>query len=199
MADKTTVRIPRDRRADWAVVAVLAVALLLGWAVMAGAQGQRKAYTNDAAGLTVEYPQGWLLKPAGDLAFQALDADSGDFKTTYQVRTTPIDATGGITQALTLALNNASLARAQEGTAYQPFDIAEGDPMAGRPTMEASYVYVVAGRDLFVQVWPVVVEGLDLAVAKGDKAYIFSLLAAHDAFQAAVPGFRRFVESAELP
>lgn len=188
----------RDRWADWAVIGVLVVALLLGAAVMALAQGQASAYTNPDAGLAVSYPQGWLLRPAEGLAFQAVDPQAGEFKTTYQVQVAPIVAGEPTTSTLTLLLNNLSLSRAQQQTAYRLFDIAEGRPLAGRPSMEASYAYVVKGGDLFSQRLPVVVLGLDIAVLQGDRAVIFSLLAGKDAFAAAERDFRRFVATAEL-
>lgn len=188
----------RDRWADWAVIGVLAVALLLGGAVIALAQGQTNDYTNDAAGLTVRYPQGWLVKPAEGLAFQAVNPDAGEFKTTYQVQTVPIAAGSAMTSTLTVALNNLSLSRAQGQTAYRLFDVVEGEPMGVQPTMEATYAYVAAGNDLFSQRLPVVVQGLDIAVGRGDQAVVFTLLAAKDAFAAAERDFRRFVASAEL-
>jgi len=198
MAKKTSVRAARDRWADWALVGVLVVALLLGWGVMAIAEGQRGTYTNANAGLTVHYPQDWLVKNDENLAFRAVNPDSGEFGTTYEVRVQPIDTTGAATSTLALVLNNASLLRAQQGTAYRLFDVVEGPRKDGQPTMEATYVYVAEGGDFFVQRMPVVVEGLDVAVAQGDKAYVFSLLAAKDAFAAAERDFRRFVESVEI-
>jgi hypothetical protein len=198
MADKTTVRSRRDRWADWAVIGALAVALLLGGVVMALAEGQRETLSNADAGLTVRYPQGWLLKQGEGLAFQAVDPASGTFKTTYQVRVVPIDPTGPLTPTLTLVLNNASLSRAQQGTAYRLLDVGEGKEIGGQPAMEAHYVYVHEGSDLFVQQVPVVVLGLDVAAARGDKAYVFSLLAAEDQFTGAERGFRRFVASATM-
>ncbi len=193
MSEETSVRTPRDRWADWAVIGVLVVALLLGWVVMALAEGRRDTFTDTDTGLTVRYPQDWLSKGKEGLIFQVVDPDSGDFKTTYQVRVRPIDATAPTTPTLALVLNNASLSRAQEGTAYRLFDVVDG-----QPTMEATYVYVVEGSDLWVQRMPVVVLGLDIAIARGDQAYIFSLLAAQDRFEDAEPGFLKFVESAEI-
>jgi hypothetical protein len=195
---KQTVRGRHDRWADWAVIGLLAVALLLGWAVMSLAQGQRATYTNAEVGLTVRYPQGWLLKGSEKLVFQALDPDSGPFKTTYQVRAWPIDATARLTPTLSSVLNDASLSRAQEGIAYRMFDVVEGRGSDTQPAMEATYVYVVESADFFVQQMPVVVQGLDVAVAQGGRAYVFSLLAEEDLFEAALPAFRRFVETADL-
>jgi hypothetical protein len=176
----------------------LIVALLLGWVVKAVAEGRRDTYTDTQHELTLRYPRGWLLKADEDLAFQAVDPGSGDFKTTYQVRIWPIDATGEMTPTLTLVLNNNSLERAQEGVAYRLFDTVEGAERDGQPTMEMTYVYVEPGSDLFMQQMPVVVQGLDIAVGHGDEAYVFSLLASQAEFEGAEAAFRRFVRSAEI-
>lgn len=193
-----TIRTRTDRWADAAVIATLLAALLLGAAVMTLAQGQRRAFADDAAGLTVHYPQNWLLKPAAGLAFQAVDPDAGEFKTTYQAQLAPIVAGDAVTPTLTLALNSLSLGRGQQQTAYRLFDIVEGEPLHGRPTMEATYAYVLKDTDLFSQRLPVVVQGLDIALIQGDQAIIFSLLANKDDFAAAERDFRRFVASAEI-
>ncbi len=201
MLQSTITRSRSDRWADGAVIGALIAALLLGAVVMNLAQGQRTQFSAAEAGLTVSYPQGWLLQSNAGLAFQAVAPESGAFKTTYQVRTTPIMAGGPVTPALSLALDNMALDRRRQETAYRLFDISEGAPVAGQPTptMEASYVYVSISDDPFAQTAPVVVHGLDIAVARGDQAYIFSLLAAEgDAFAAAAPDFRRFVQSATL-
>jgi hypothetical protein len=188
----------RDRWADWAVIGVLAVALLLGTVVMVLAQGQTSQTTAAEAGLILRYPQGWLVKPAEGLAFQAVDPEAGEFKTTYQAQVIPIVAGDPVTPTLALALNNLSLSRAQQQTAYRLFDVVEGKPVAGRSVMEATYAFVLKGNDLFSQRLPVVVQGLDIAVARGEQAVIFTLLASKDAFAAVEPEFRRFVGSAEM-
>jgi hypothetical protein len=189
------------------VIAVVAVALLLGSVVMVWAEGQGETASNAEAGLTVRYPVGWLLKTAQseDLAFQAVDPASGRFKTTFQVRVVPIanelgsaGAASPVTSTLTLVLNNLTLARAQQTTAYRPLEIVEGAGVDGQPAMEASYAYVQEGSDLFAQQIPVVVRGLDVATARGDRAYVLTLLAADDAFAAAEKEFRRFVAAASL-
>jgi hypothetical protein len=165
---------------------------------MAVAQGQRDTFTDEVTGLVVHYPKEWLVKGGEEVAFQVVDPQSGDFKTTYQARVRPIDATAPATPTLTTVLNQATLARAQEGKAYRLLDIVEGEDIDGRPTMEATYVYVVEGGDFFVQRMPVVVLGMDIAVARDGQAYVFSLLAAEDDYDSEIAAFRRFVESAEI-
>jgi hypothetical protein len=198
MTTNAPARTRRDRWADWAVVGTLAIALLLGWAVKTYAESQTNAFTDDEAGLTVRYPKNWLLGADEKLAFQALDPDSGEFKTTYQVRSWPIDATASVTPTLAAVLNDASLARAPGTTAFRIFDIEEGEEIDEQPTMESTYVYVVESSDLFTQRMPVVVMGLDIAMARGDQAYVFSLLASKDDFEDAEAAFRRFVKAAEI-
>jgi hypothetical protein len=198
MADKTSVRTRRDRWSDWAVIGALAIALLLGWVVKALAEGQRDTYTNEDEGVSIRYPKHWLQKAGDDLAFQLVDPASRDYKTTYQIGVEPIDATLGVTSTLVQVLSDASLQRAQDGCAYRLFDIVPGNKIDDLPSMEATYAYVHVGGDLFVQRMPVVVQGLDVAVFGGDRAYVFSLLATSDAYEKAERAFRRFLRSAEL-
>jgi hypothetical protein len=197
MTVKRSTRTRRDRWADWAVLGVLVVALLLGWGVKAVAEGQRTTYTDEDTGLTVRYPKQWLLGSDEKLALQVIDPDSGDYKTTYQVRVRPIDATGDLTPTLTVALNNVSMGRAPNSTAYRMLDTEQGSDIGGLPTMETTYVFVAESSDLFVQRMPVVVMGLDIAVPAGDQAFVYTLLAAQDSFEEAEKPFRKFVESAE--
>lgn len=194
----TSVRPRRDRWADWAVVGVLVLALLLGWAVMALAEGMSESYTSADYSLTLRYPQDWLLREDDAVAFRAIDPGSGAFKTTYEVHVLPAGgATPATTATLAVALNNVSLDRSQGTTAYRQLDVVEGREMDGRATMESTFVYVQKGSDMFVQRLPAVVLGLDVAVAEGDQVYVFSLLAEKDAFEDAAVAFRRFVRSAE--
>jgi len=197
MAAKRPMRTPRDRWADWAVIVVLIVALLLGWGVKSLAESQKNVYTDAETALTVRYPKGWILQGDENQAFQAVNPDSGEFKTTYQVGVRPAAIAGPVTPTLSIALNNASMMRAQQGTAYRLFDLVEGVTIDDQPSMEATYVFVVESGDFFSQHMPVVVMGLDIAVARGNNIYVHSLLAAKDDFEAAEEAFRKFVESAE--
>jgi hypothetical protein len=194
MAIRSSVRTRRDRWSDWAVICLVVTALLLGWAAMTWEVGQTETFTDEDTGLTLQYPQDWLLRLDAGMLFQALDPESGEFKTRYQVRDWPIQVTDSTTPTLTMVLNNASLSRAQETTAYRLFEIVERLEIGGQPAMESSYAYVVEGSDLFVQKMPVVVQGRDVAVAAGDQAYVFSLVAARENFEGAGPAFDRFVQ-----
>jgi hypothetical protein len=198
MTIERSARTRRDRWADWAVVGTLVLALLLGWAVMALAQGRHDTYANDEAGFAVRYPADWLHRDLEGTAFRVVDPASGSYKTTYEVRTALLDQTQDPASALALVLNNASLSRAQKTSAYRLFEIVEGQEIDGRPSMEATYVFVHEPGDMFVQQMPVVVLGLDIAVAGQDRAYVFTLLAAQEDFDQPEDLFRKFVKSAEI-
>lgn len=191
-------RTRRDRWSDWAVIAVLVVALLLGWAVMAAARGQRTTWTDADMGLTLTYPRDWLVQSNDGLAFRAVDSQSGAWPTTYEVRLMPLDAGTPLTPTLSMVLNNTSLTRAQRSTAYQLLDLAPGGEIGGQPSMEAAYVLVAQEDDPLVQRIPAVMLGLDIAVAGDGQAAVFSLVATKDAFDAAEHAFRTFVRSAQI-
>ena len=198
MASRSSTRTRRDRRSDWAVVGVVALALILGWLVKVYTEGRRTSYTDPDVGITVNYPQHWLLREQENSAFQAVDPGAGDFKTIYQVRVWPVDATQDVTANLGSVLNGASIARAQGVTAYRLYGISAGRDIEGQPTMESRYVYVADSGDPFFQRTPAVVLGLDVALQRGDAVYVFSLLAANDEFEEAERDFLRFVDSARI-
>lgn len=191
-------RTRRDRWSDWAVIALLVVALLLGWAVMAAARGQSTTLADPNSGLTVDYPQDWLVQSSEGLAFRAVDPQSGTWPTTYEVRLAPIDPGAALTPTLTMLLNNASLTRAQQSTAYHVLETRPGAEIDGQPTMETTYVLVAEGDDPFVQRLPAVMLGLDVALARDGQAAVFSLVAPEDLFEGAERSFRTFVRSAEI-
>jgi hypothetical protein len=193
-----SLRARRDRWSDWAVIAVLVVALLLGWAVMVAARGQRTTLVQAELGLTVEYPRDWLIQSGQELVFRAVDSQSGAWPTAYEVRLMPIEAGAPLTPTLTMVLNNASLTRARQSTAYQLLDLVPGKEIDGQPTMEASYVLVAQADDPYLQRMPAVMLGLDVALAREGQAAVFSLVAPEDSFESAERAFRDFVRSAEI-
>lgn len=193
-----TARSRRDRWSDWAVIALLVVALLLGWAVMTAARGQRATLADPDTGLTVEYPRDWLVQSAEGVAFRAVEPHSGAWPTTYEVRLSPMDASAPLTPALTMALNNASLTRARQSTAYRLLEIVPGDDVDGQPSMEATYALVAEAEDPLSQRIPAVMLGLDVALARDGQAAVFSLVAPEDSFADVERSFRAFVRSAEI-
>ncbi len=190
-------RTRRDRFADWAVLLLVLISLLLGLAVRAVVLAQSTQYAA-ATGVTVRYPEGWLRKDVEGTVLHVRNPEAGGFPTTFEVRSFPISAGGSPTATLTTVLTNVSLTRAQRATAYRVLEIAQGDDVRGMPTMQQTFGYVAENYDPFAQRLPVVVEGLDVAIARGEQAVVFTLLAEEDAFERAQTGFWRFVRSAQF-
>ena len=125
MTAASSVRARRDRWADWLVVGVVILALLLGWVVKAWAEGGTESFTDPETGLTLTYPSGWLMSSTGDYVFKARDPQSGFFKITYQVMADRLDPTRPI--SLVDAVNATAVSRARKLTAFRLLDIVPMD------------------------------------------------------------------------
>jgi hypothetical protein len=194
--DRVPGRLGRDRWADLAVMATVAMALLLGWVVMRWIEGERQAYSSETGTLTVFHPRRWVVGSDDGFLFRAQDPESAGFGTTYQVRRLPAPVASAVTPTLASVLNDLSLGRAQNTIGYRLLDLRVGAQLRGQPTMESSYVYVDEAPDPLARRMPVVVEGMDVAQSYGGFVYVFSLQAAADGFQKAERPFRAFVETA---
>ena len=195
MAMAKTLRTRRDRWADWFVIGVVVLALLLGWAVKAWAEGGTKSFTDPETGLTLDYPSGWLMGSAGDYVFKARDPHSGPFKITYQVTADKLDPAHPM--SLVDAVNMTSVSRARKLTAFRLLDIETvGEEGQSPSAIWSSYVYVEEKPDPFRESLPAVVLGLDYTAVKGGYLYTFTLLASEADFDEAEKDFKAFLQDA---
>jgi hypothetical protein len=195
MAMAKTLRTRRDRWADWFVIGVVVLALLLGWAVKAWAEGGTKSFTDPETGLTLDYPAGWLMGSAGDYVFKARDPHSGPFKITYQVTADKLDPAHPM--SLVDAVNMTSVSRARKLTAFRLLDIETvGEEGQSPSAIWSSYVYVEEKPDPFRESLPAVVLGLDYTAVKGGYLYTFTLLASEADFDEAEKDFKAFLQDA---
>lgn len=191
----STLRTRRDRWADWLVIGVVAVALLLGWAVKAWAVGGTESFTHPEVDLTLNYPSGWLMGSAEDYAFRVRDPNSGPFKTTYQVTADRLDPAHPL--SLVDAVNATFLSRARKLTAFRLLDIETvGEEGQSPIAIWSRYVYVEEKPDPFRESLPAVVLGLDYTAVEGEYLYTFTLLASEANFDEAEKGFRAFIQDA---
>lgn len=190
-----TVRTRRDRWADWLVVGLVAVALLLGWAVKAWAMGGTKSFADSETGLTLNYPTGWLMSSTENHVFKARDPNSGPFKTTYQVTADELDPTRPL--SLVDAVNTAYVSRARKLTAFRLLDVETiGEESRSPRAIWSYYVYVEEKPDPFRESLPAVVLGLDYTAVKGKYLYTFTLVASEADFDEAEEDFRAFIKDA---
>ena len=195
MTMANTLRSRRDRWADWLVIGVVIVALLLGWATKSWAEGSTEQFTDSQTGLVLDYPAGWLAGSGEDYIFQARDPQSGPFKITYRATAEKLDPARPL--SLVDSVNLSSVNRARKLTAFQVLDIETVGQDEGSPkSVWARYVYVEEKPDPFRESLPVVVMGLDYTAVKGDYLYTFSLLAGEADFDGAEKGFKDFLQDA---
>lgn len=209
MTTVQTLQTRRDRWADWLVIGIVVVALLLGWAVKAWAESDTESFNDPETGLTLHYPAGWLAGSAEDYMFKARDPQSGPFKITYQVTSDKLDPARPI--SLVDAVNATVVNRARKLTAFRLLDVEpvdeEGQPLpdnidAASEKREAPgaiwarYVYIEEKPDPFKESLPAVVLGLDYTTVKGEYLYTFTLLAGEADLEEAEKGFKTFLQDA---
>ncbi len=195
MTTERAVRTRRDRWADWLVIGVIVLALLLGWAVKAWAEGDTDTFEDPQTGLTLHYPATWLTGSDEDLLFRARDPQSGPFKITYQAAVEPLDPTRPV--SLVDAVNTTMVSRARNLTAFRLLDIETvGGEEQAPSAIWSRYVYVEEKPDPFRESLPAVVLGLDYTTVKEGYLYTFTLLASEADFEAAEKDFRAFVKDA---
>ncbi len=178
----------RSSSQTWMVIAVTAIALLIGWGIKNFTEGQTRAVTE--SGISAVVPAGWLVEAAGTgplssgqgsegLAFAVRDPLNPD--TRYLVTTLPASPDGDLSDAA--AIRN--LQRAQDNTAYR---VLEQTPvtLSGRDGYRVTFAYVDAAQ---VDQVPVVYQGVDYYFAEGDRTIVVTLETTHalddelDAFQ----------------
>lgn len=195
MAEQKTARTRRDRWADWVVVGVVVVALLLGWVVKAQAEGSTEAFSDAETGLSLNYPTGWLAGSGEDFLFRARDPQSGLFKTTYLVEAEVLDPARPV--SLVDAVNMTSVNRARKLTAFRMLDIEAVGPEEGSPrAIWSRYAYVEEKPDPFHDTLPVVVLGLDYTGVREGYLFTLTLLASEANFDEAEAAFKAFVRDA---
>lgn len=195
MMTTKVVRTRRDRWADWLVVGVVVVALLLGWATKSWAEGGTEQFSDSKTGLTLNYPAGWLAGSGEDYIFKARDPQSGPFKITYRVTADKLDPTRPL--SLVDAVNATSVNQARKLTAFRLLDIEPvGEEGQSPSAIWARYVYVEEKPDPFRESLPTVVLGLDYTTVKGEYLYIFTLLASEADFDEAEKNFEAFIKDA---
>jgi hypothetical protein len=188
-------RTRRDRWADWLVVGVVVIALLLGWTVKSWAEGSTESFTDAETGLSLSYPEGWLAGSGEDYLFQARDPQSGLFKTTYRVTADRLDPARPM--SLVDAVNMTSVSRARNLTAFRLLDIETvGEDEQLPSAIWSRYVYVEEKPDPFRESLPVVVLGLDYTAVKGEYLYTVTLWASEANFGQAEKDFKAFLQDA---
>ena len=105
----------RDRWADWAVIALVVVALLLGLLLREMVLFRTAPFTLADAGISVRCPAAWVRETGEDPLLRVRDPLGGEFDTVLELRSRPLS----IEAESTLVLDALALERAGQVAAYQ--------------------------------------------------------------------------------
>lgn len=180
----------RDRLVDWLVVALVVVALLLGWGVKTAAEGRTAVAAVE--GLTIRYPTGWLKSEVEPPVLLQVEEWLGLARSVITVQRRPMPAVDNPLAAVEQAL---TLERARGRTAYRTLETEEHVAIAGRVAQRAAFAYVETDPNPFLQTMPVVMYGEDYLFPVGDQVYIVTLTAAEAYFDHARPALNPVIRS----
>jgi hypothetical protein len=178
------------------VVALVFVALLLGWAFKDWVLGQMVTFTSEDGAVSLSYPNRWLEQIDKETLVTASDLrGEGLFKPTFSLRTREMDPDFPLTENdLLVAL---SLDRAEELTAYRVLSVEQG-MLAGLDASKVTYAYVAEPAGGSQSSMPVVVQAIDWVVIHEGRAYILTFAAAADRFADEEGAFDSILASVDL-
>jgi hypothetical protein len=181
----------RDRWADWAVIAVVAIALIVGLIMRESVLSRTAPFSE--AGVSGRCPAGshWLRETGSDPLLRVKDISSGAFDATLEVRSRPLAADVDPI----LVLDALAFERSGSVAAYETLD-TEDVVVRGGVATRRSFAYVQEDNNPYVDQLPVVVQGMDLALRDEDgRVIVVTLLASVDDFDAYQRYYYALVES----
>ena len=167
----------RDRLATWLVLALVIVALLVGWALRVSAE--TRTISTRVDDLQLRYPEGWVKADVdGAMLFEARDPWATPAHSLITLERRPVAS--GVENAMGLLAQTLSIQRGQEWTAYRVLETdASADVKGGQGTV-VRFAYIDASPNPFYDVAPVLMYGEDRLFQVGDNVYIVTAAAAED-------------------
>ncbi|NPV07104.1 MAG: hypothetical protein HPY83_03950 [Anaerolineae bacterium] len=189
--EATALAVRRDRWASWAVVGLVIVALLLGWAVKAVAEG--RTWVHEVDGLRIPYPAGWIRATADPPVLLQVEKLDSPARTTLTLQRRPVTADAAsplnaVHQALTLE-------RGRTWTAYRVLEVEPSAAVAGREALRVTFAYVETNANPFLKAAPVVMLGEEYLFVVGQNVQVVTLTAAEANFDRALKDLHAFLRS----
>lgn len=195
---------PPTRRAErlavlWVFLTV-AVALLLGWALMTAVKGRTVAYSDGQ--ISLRYPAGWVATQDedGNAVLRNPASASPAFGERLMVVHMAAPSSGlPAASPLAEAVTAWTLSRSQVLSSFRNLATVEGLTVAGQPAMRVDYVYIAdPAAELGRPGVPVVVRGSDYVLLVGDQMTVLGGQAVDASWEAFAPVLTRIVESVGL-
>jgi hypothetical protein len=183
----------RDRWAEWAVIALVAVALILGLVLREALLSRAVPFAFAGAGVSGRCPAAWVRETGDDPLLRARDPAGGEFDTVLELRSRPLAAEA----EPALVLDALALERAGQVTAYQTLG-TDQVLVGGQTAVRRTFAYVHVDRNPYLDRLPVVVRGTDLALRDDGRVVVVTLLAGGDDFESHYRYLRAFAEDLEF-
>jgi len=194
-SEKTFRPSPRQRWGNIFTITFALLALLLALQLKGTAETATVVYSDPVAGITVQYPHGWLLDTSGDAVFKVSDESAEGFKTSIEVRVLPL----GVGLAERNLVDNLILSRSQT---LASFDVLERESLTlgedERPATSMVFTFVSSESNPFLESLPVVVEGMDVITTQGGQALIVTFLSDAVSFEDNFETFQRFLDEIDF-
>jgi len=183
----------RDRWADWAVVALVAAALILGWVLREAILFRTAPFTVAEAGISGRYPATWVRESGDDPLLRVHDARGGEFGTVLELRSRPL----AVEAEPAMVLDALALERAGQVAAYRTLN-TDQVLVGGEAVTRRTFTYVYVDHNPYVDRLPVVVRGMDVALRGDGRVVVVTFLAGVDDFDAHQRHLRAFAESLQF-
>ena len=183
----------RDRWADWSVIALVAVALVLGWVLREAILFRTAPFALAEAGISGRSPAGWVWETGDDPLLRVRDPLGGEFDPVLELRSRPLAAEA----EPVLVLDALALERAGQVVAYKTLSTDQVSVRGGTATRR-TFTCVHVDRSPYVDRLPVVVQGTDLALRDGGRIVVVTYLASVEDFESRYRHFHAFVRSLEF-
>jgi len=181
----------RARWADFAVVVLVAVALVGGWILREAVLARATPFT--AGDVSGRYPAGWTKETGDDPLLRVRDPRGGETGAMLELRARALAAEANPA----LVLDALALERAAQTTAYQTLR-TEQVTVGGRAATSRTFTYVSVNRNPYLERLPVVMKGVDLVLESDGRAVIVTFVDRADDFDASYRYFLAFAESLEF-
>lgn len=186
-------RTRRDRFADWAVIGLVVIALLIGWSIKSGAENATQALSSDVGSFNA--PMGWRSDKSAGLAAMDTRTASG-VPTTFSITTQALDSDASLNALST----RRTIKLAQELDGFSMLD-TRADTVNGESATTLNYAYVVvpeAGTAGSARV-PVVVEATDTLLKRNGQLVIVHFSSESTAFAGLADLRAKLIGSVKLP
>lgn len=182
----------RDRWADWAVLGLVAVALLGGLWLRNAVLYRTVDFALEEAGIKGRSPAGWVRQTGNDPLLRLRDPLSGSVGTVLELRSRPLAAEA----EPVLVLDALMLQRASEVDAYKTLT-TDYVLVQGNTALQRTFAYAQVDQNPYVDRLPEIVRGVDVALSDGGRVIVVTYLAGAGAFDANYRYFRTFIDGLE--